>query len=160
MGAAWIPHVTNRAAQKYDVAPSAFRSNVSVSRLLIIWHKSWRVLLGHRGETEVRQSFIRQHKRTHNFSTLAASLFYIIPFKKLRTSKQRERSVTCLVLLCRDARHVGFSTLLATRLTLGNFDGGKHRLFWQPGRVHLRGWSQENKSCSPAVPAQFTCSTA
>lgn len=38
-----------------------------------------------------------------------------------------------------------FSTLLATRLTSGNFDGGKHRLCWQPDVVHLRARSPENK---------------
>lgn len=50
---------------------------------------------------------------------MAAFFVCIIRLKLQRTSKQRKSRETCHELLCRDARHVGFSTLLAARLSLG-----------------------------------------
>lgn len=56
----------------------------------------------------------------------------------------------------------GFSTLLATRLTLGNCDGGEHDPCWQLNLEHLRAWSPENKQhlpCSSNPIRMLNCIT-
>lgn len=101
---------------------------------LINMHDEYnRYFFSSQSSTKVRKSFII---RVITSAPCQQCSVYVIHLKTLRACKQRGSTVTRLELLCRDARHDSFSTLLAARLTLEILGKNKHLLFWQPELVY------------------------